>query len=147
LQRLRDQDLEPDPDGVGGARIKQGVARDRQVSVTDPEMRHGRKTKSKRFDGYKSHIALDLDARVIWACAVTPANLPEATALASLKSDLGALEVREWHIDRGYISASEIHAAHGAGMGVFCRPWRSKVPGRFGKEDFRFNFRKKTVTC
>jgi hypothetical protein len=40
------------PDG-GGKRIREGVAEDRRVSVEDPEMRHGRKSKSKRFNGYK----------------------------------------------------------------------------------------------
>jgi hypothetical protein len=145
LQRLRSQDLEPDPGG--GARIKHGVARDRQVSLTDPAMRHGRKTKSKRFNGYKSHIAVDLDDRVIWACAITPANAPEASALECITRDLGERVVGEWHIDRGFIAAAEIHAAHRAGAEVVCRPWRSKTPGRFGKEDFHFDFRAKTVTC
>jgi hypothetical protein len=37
------------------------VAAERRVSIEDPEMRHGRKSKSKRFNGYKRHIATDLD--------------------------------------------------------------------------------------
>src|SRR5690606_38205823 len=54
LQRLLAQDTEPDPDNPqGGRRIKKGVARDRVPSVSDPEMRHGRKSASKRFDGHK----------------------------------------------------------------------------------------------
>ena len=55
-------------------RIIRGVAKDRRVAVEDPEMRHGRKSKSKRFNGYKQHIATDLDTTLILACAVTPAN-------------------------------------------------------------------------
>jgi AraC-like DNA-binding protein len=66
LQVLRAQDLEPDP-VEGGTRIRQGVAKDRQISITDPEMRHGRKSSSSRFDGYKRHIAQDLDEGVILA--------------------------------------------------------------------------------
>jgi AraC-like DNA-binding protein len=66
LQALRAQDLEPDP-VEGGTRIRQGVAKDRQISITDPEMRHGRKSSSSRFDGYKRHIAQDLDEGVILA--------------------------------------------------------------------------------
>lgn len=79
LTRLRNQDLEPDPVD-GGERILQGVAKDRQVSVEDPEMRHGRKTKSKRFNGFKRHIAADIDTDLILACALTPANRPEEEA-------------------------------------------------------------------
>jgi hypothetical protein len=52
LDQLIIQDLEPDPDG-GGVRIAEQVAEDRRVSMEDGEMRHGPKTKSKRFNGYK----------------------------------------------------------------------------------------------
>jgi len=55
LVTIRDQDLEhTKKDGV---RIRQGVAVDRRISIEDAEMRHGRKSRSKRFDGYKEHIA------------------------------------------------------------------------------------------
>ena len=50
------QDLEPDPGGKG-MRIKRGVAKDRRVSIVDADMRHGRKSKSKLFNGYKRHVA------------------------------------------------------------------------------------------
>jgi hypothetical protein len=76
LEQLRSQDLEPDPEGDGGVRIRKEVAEDRRVSVEDSEMRHGRKSKSKRFNGYKQHLATDLDEELILACAVTPANRP-----------------------------------------------------------------------
>jgi glycosyltransferase involved in cell wall biosynthesis len=68
-------------------RIAENVAYDRRVSVEDGEMRHGRKTKSKRFNGYKRHAATDMRSDAILACAVTPANHPEYEALAPLKKD------------------------------------------------------------
>jgi hypothetical protein len=40
-------------------------------------MRHGRKSRSMRFNGYKEHIARDLDLPIIVGCSVTPANRPE----------------------------------------------------------------------
>jgi hypothetical protein len=51
VERLVAQDTEPDPAG-GGPRITPGVAPERQISVTDPDMRHGRKSKASRVDGY-----------------------------------------------------------------------------------------------
>jgi hypothetical protein len=69
LRQIIGQDLEPDPDGSGRMRIRQGVAEDRRVSIEDKEMRHGRKTKSKRFNGYKRHLAIDLDTVLPrWQC-------------------------------------------------------------------------------
>ena len=58
LSRVLCQDVERREDGPA---IKQGVAQDRLVSVHDPEMRHGRKSASKRFDGHKAAVAVDTD--------------------------------------------------------------------------------------
>ena len=44
------QDIEATEHGLT---IRQGVAPDRVVSHSDPEMRHGRKSASRRFDGHK----------------------------------------------------------------------------------------------
>ena len=51
-------------------------------------MRHGRKSKSKRFNGFKRHIAADVDRGLILACALTPANRPEDEAIPSLTTDM-----------------------------------------------------------
>ncbi|HWT83318.1 MAG TPA: hypothetical protein VN648_31490, partial [Candidatus Methylomirabilis sp.] len=51
LQRLIAQDVQEKPEG--GCQIKPGTEKDRVVSVPDPEMRHGRKSASKRFNGHK----------------------------------------------------------------------------------------------
>ena len=86
LEQLRDQDLEPDP-GSGGRRIARGVAKDRRVSIEDPDMRHGRKTKTKSFNGYKRHIVIDLHSKLILAVLVASANEPEKDSLPTLSTD------------------------------------------------------------
>lgn len=87
LEQVLAQDTEQDEQGRVRITIR-GVAADRRVSIEDPEMRHGRKSKSKRFNGYKQHIATDLDTALILVCAVTPANRPEEEATPLLKADL-----------------------------------------------------------
>lgn len=149
LQQIRTQDLEPDPDGQGKARIRQGVAEDRRVSIEDPDMRHGRKTKSKRFNGFKRHIASDLDTNLIVACAITPANRPEGDAMPELKTDIERAQrvITEVHIDRGYIGSpvvAEILAEKGD---VFCKPWVPRNGDLFTKADFKINVRDLTITC
>ena len=54
---------------------KDEVNRDRMKSVHDPEMRHGRKSSSRRFDGHKAAIVVDTDTRLITAVDVLPGNL------------------------------------------------------------------------
>ena len=63
LVQVKQQDLETVAEGE--VRIRQGVAEDRRVSIGDAEMRHGRKSKSKRFKGYKQHISTHLDAQLV----------------------------------------------------------------------------------
>jgi transposase len=75
LARVLGQDLERDENGP---HLKQGVARDRLVSVHDPEMRHGRKSSSHRFDGHKAQVAVDTDSQLITAVDVLPGNAPDA---------------------------------------------------------------------
>jgi DDE family transposase len=71
LRHLLWQDIER---GEEGARLKQGVSQDRLVAVHDPEMRHGRKSAAKRFDGHKVARAVDPDSQLITAAAVLAGN-------------------------------------------------------------------------
>jgi hypothetical protein len=148
LRELFVQDLEPDPAG-GGPRIRDGVAEDRRVSVCDPEMRHGRKTKSKRFVGFKRHIASDLDLGVITACAITPANRPEEEAASPMKADIERqhLQINELYIDRGYIKSPAVEEILAQGGDVICRPWVARNGDHFPKSYFGINMRDKTITC
>ena len=72
LLQLLCQDIDRDSDD--GPSLKQGVARDRIVSVHDPEMRHGRKSASNRFEGHKLAIAADAESQLITAVDVLPGN-------------------------------------------------------------------------
>jgi hypothetical protein len=149
LTQIRTQDLEPDPDGGGGTRIREGVAAERRVSIEDAEMRHGRKSKSKRFNGYKRHIATDLDTDLILACAVTPANRPEEEAAPILKADLErqGRRISEMHVDRGYIASPVIGEVLVDGGDVICKPWVPRNGKLFTKADFKINMRDRTITC
>ena len=148
LDQFVTQDLEPDPDSER-LRIVEGVAEDRQISVEDPEMRHGRKSKSKRIDGYKRHIARDLDFDAIVAATSTPANKPEHEALPVLKADIEHqnLRIGEIHFDRAYLSSPAVKDIEADGGEIICKPWRSKNGELFAKEDFNLNLRDHTITC
>jgi hypothetical protein len=148
VREIMEQDLEPDPDG-SGVRIVEGVAKDRRISVEDGEMRHGRKSKSKRIDGYKRHVATDLDSEAILACSVTPANRPEHEALPELKSDIDAQSIRfaEAHFDRGYMASPTVPEIAAQEAEILCKPWKTKGGELFTKEDFELNLRSKTITC
>ena len=148
LHQVMEQDLEPDPDG-GGVRIAKGVAKDRRISIEDEEMRHGRKSKSKRIDGYKRHAATDLDSDAIAACALTPANVPEHEALPEIKADVDRQGIRfaEAHFDRGYMGSDAVQELEAEGATILCKPWKAQNGELFTKEDFQLDLRSKTITC
>jgi len=131
--------------------LRQGVAPDRRVSVEDGEMRHGRKSKSKRFNGYKRHIAADLDTHLILACAITPANRPEEEAAPMLRDDIARLpgrsEISALHIDRGYIGSSLVEDVLARRGEVLCKPWVARNGKLFTKSDFVINMRNRTIRC
>ena len=148
ITQVRSQDLEMTEQGV---RIRQGVAPDRRISVQDAEMRHGRKSRSKRFDGYKEHIARDLDFPAIVACAVTPANRPEEQGAVPIAEDIRQQKLRlvELHIDRAYVNSPVVDEVYASGGTVLAKPWgqRARRPGLFTKGDFKIDLRAKTITC
>jgi hypothetical protein len=149
VAQVQQQDLEQD--GHGRSKIRQGVAQDRRVSIEDEQMRHGRKSKSKRFDGFKEHIAADLDSGLIVACAVTAANRPEDEATPQLQQDMQhqGIEIAELSIDRAYINSVLVQKVRQEGGDILCKPWsgRNRSADLFGKRDFKLDMRSMTIIC
>ena len=103
-RRVREQDVEETDDGW--FTLRRGVARERLISVEDPQMRHGRKSRRQRFDGYKRHVLKDLDTHLVRAVGVTPANASEASVVGAIARDLARqpdAAMSEFHIDRAYL--------------------------------------------
>jgi IS5 family transposase len=147
LRRVLEQDLEPDPP-TGGTRIKRAVAKDRMPSLGDPEMRHGRKSKNKLFNGYKRHLMKVVGADITVAAVVLPANQPEQNAMATLVDQAerhGRLE--EVLLDRGYLASPRIAELRTRGVTIRCKPWRSRNRGRFTKEQFDIRLSERRVVC
>ncbi|MGH2791268.1 MAG: transposase [Actinomycetota bacterium] len=80
------QDVEHGPDDL--FRIARRTAKDRVISTVDTDARHGHKTSSQGFDGYKGHIAIDPDSEIITAAAVGAANQGDGDMLAGLVQDV-----------------------------------------------------------
>jgi hypothetical protein len=79
LALVAGQDVEPaeDSDGTDGRwRIARKVAPDRVISTVDREARHTRKSKSKRRDGFRGHLAAEPDTGLITDCEMTMAAGP-----------------------------------------------------------------------
>jgi hypothetical protein len=147
LARILGQDIERREDGP---RLKQGVAPDRLIAVHDPEMRHGRKSSSHRFNGHKAQVAVDTDSQLITAVEVLPGNAADADQ---------ALEVVEASETATACEAVEVmgDCAYGAGAtrAAFAASGRTlvaKVPelhnqAFFAKTAFEIDLEAGTCTC
>jgi hypothetical protein len=145
LRKVVNQDIEPDPDG-GPRRIKQEVAKERMISIADPEMRHGRKSRSKLFNGYKRHIAIANN--IIVATAVEPANLAEHLAADILLTRVGRHgDIEVLDIDRGYLASPAVEKLFRDGVTINSRPWVMPNRDLFTKDQFRIDLRRQLVTC
>jgi hypothetical protein len=148
ITQLIMQDTEPDPGGgPGGRRIKQHVAPDRRISIEDHDMRHGRKSSAKTFNGFKEHFAVDLDSTVTREVVVRPANEPEHEAVELLAEELEkAPGLLQLDIDLGYMASPRIAQWAEQGVYIIARPWPQVGP-LFTKHDFTLDFAGMQVTC
>jgi Transposase DDE domain len=109
-------------------------------------MRHGRKSRTKQFNGYKRHIAI-ADGLIL-ATAIEPANAPEHTPTARLLHAVGRHgQVRELDIDRGYLPSSTVEQMHRDGVKIHSRTYVKSNEGRFTKYEFKIDLRRQLVTC
>lgn len=83
------QDVEQ---GEHGPAVRQGVAPDRVVSHSDPEMRHGRKSASRRFDGHKLDVMVDEASEVVLGVDVRAGNAGDGEGAAPLLAHVTATE-------------------------------------------------------
>ncbi len=149
LSTLLAQDIERTEDGVPA--IKKGVAKDRIISVHDPEERHGRKSKSDLFDGHKAAIAADTKSQLITAVDVLPGNSHDQTRALDL------VEATEENTGTP-VDLTLGDCAYGSGaireeFKEADRDLLAKAPrlphreGMFSKDDFRVSPRNACVEC
>jgi hypothetical protein len=134
--------------GDGSPKLRKGVAKDRRISIEDAQMRHGRKSRSQRFDGYKRHVLRDLDIGVVRAVGITPANLPESVVTEAIASDLESqdVELQELHIDRAYLS-SQMVKQRPEGLTIICKAWSVGNGKRFNKTAFVLDWDSHLIRC
>ena len=147
------QDLEQREDGL--FRIARRVAPDRVISTVDPEARHGHKTASRSFDGYKGHIAVDPDSEIIVHTEVTPGNVADGAVTEKLLSDVLENEPEanrsasiEVYGDSSYGTAAVVETLEGAGIEPNVKVQApSARNGMYSKEDFAIDIEAQTVRC
>lgn len=130
--------------------ITQRAAGDRLISVTDPDMRNGRKSASQLIAGFKAQVVATVMHGFIVMTRVIRANEHDGQALPSIVGDLRerGLKPDWWGGDHAYgtianhlLFESDEHGE------LVARMARSPNGGRFTKDEFAYDFDAKTLTC
>jgi hypothetical protein len=146
LAKLVGQDVEVSEEGAG--KLIEGVSADRQLSVVDPEMRHGRKSKSRKFNGYKGTVTADANSGVITAVHVMGANEHDSAAIIPIIEQQKRSGVSPPVLvgDRAYSAEEPRHEAMGQGVAIVTKPNTPSGDG-FGKSSFDIDAVNGKVTC
>jgi len=145
-RQIQQQDMEETVEG--SPKLKKGVATGSLISIEDDQMRHGRKNKSMKINGYKRHVLRDLDSSMVVAVGVTPANVAEATVTDAIVSDLTAqsMTLKELHIDRAYLS-SNLVKNRDESLIIICKAWPVRIGKHFNKQAFTLDWKQQLIYC
>lgn len=148
-RQIQAQDVEEGADG--SPKLRKGVPKDRRISIEDEDMRHGRKSRSQKFDGYKRHVLKDLELQMVRAVGVTRANEAEASVTIDIESDLNAQQltlenIEELQIDRAYLVSHWVKQRT-PNMTIVCKAWKVRNGKFFDKNAFVLDWEDYLIRC
>ena len=148
LSQVLLQDI--DRDDEDGPTLHDGVAKGRMPSAHDPEVRHGHKSASKRFDGHKAQIAVDTESQIITAVAVLAGNAADnegTLALVEASEESTETEVAETVADCAFGDGQTRAAFAEAGRELVAKVPAMRNRGRFPKTAFVLDLEAQTCIC
>jgi transposase len=150
LAQLLAQDIDEEPEDGGGSGLRRGTAKDRIVSTTDPEMRHGHKSHSKGFEGYKAAIVVEVESGVILATDVRAGNVHDREGAADLVAqavECSGQELEEVLGDTAYGDLETRESIAALGAEVIAKAPPGTRQGMFNRTDFRDDPRRGVARC
>jgi len=147
LSRVVLQDIEATEHGPA---VRDGVVPDRVVSHSDPEMRHGRKSASRRFDGHKLDVIIDEASELVLGVDVRAGNAGDGEGAAPLLSKVTAVEgidVGTLLGDMAYSDGDVREEVEDQGTTLVAKVPPVTNAGRFPKTDFDIDLTAGKVTC
>lgn len=151
LKQVLLQDVEASPSGDRMRKqVRRGTSGERIVSVHDPEIRHGRKSASTRFDGHKAAVVTEVESQVITAVDVMAGNAKDQEGSLELVQQSEAntgLKVEAALGDCAYGSAENRLEFAAAGVELLAKVPRASNGDFFNKERFVIDLEKMSCRC
>jgi transposase len=150
ISKILGDDVEQTPEG--GCKIGKGTAPDRFISLHDDEMRHGRKSASKKFDGHKVSTSIDQASELILDIEDLAAPLGDGQdllpAIQRIEENVGVI-VERVLADGAYGSGqNRADCAEHPGQPVdLVSPLRHPTDPDVDKSAFHIDQQTQTATC
>ena len=144
---LQDVEEKPDHEG-GGKRLRQGTSAERICSIHDPEMRHGRKSASVRFDGHKAQVVADVETGLVAAVDVVEGSAKDEEGSLELVQEAGAttgLKVDEALADCAYGSGQNRERFEESDITLLAKVPKQPRSDFFTKDEFEIDL--ETMSC
>lgn len=148
LSQLLLQDVERKAEGE--VSIRRGTSGERIPSVHDPEMRHGRKSQTVRFDGHKLGLAVDTEEQLITAVDVMAGSAKDdedALELVTESAQLTGIAVEQVLADTAYGSAENRLRFQALGVDLVAKVPKRAEQGYFSKDRFEIDPELKSCRC
>ena len=151
LSDLLLQDIDEVPEDGEGPTIRRGTAKDRVISTTDPEMRHGHKSHSKGFNGYKATVVVETEKGVILSTGIEKGNVADREGAVDRVKEAGDLCSKKASCvigDTAYGDTDTRESFRKEGIEVIAKaPPASNRGTKFRLSDFQIDKRKGIATC
>lgn len=131
-------------------KIRDGVAEGRTISAHDTDMRHGRKSASKRFDGHKTSVCVDTASKLILSLDVIAGNAADNTGALNLAQQAAkntGIPVKKAIGDCAYGDAATRQAFEDAGIDLSAKVPSSPANEPFHRSRFILDLTNKIATC
>ena len=135
-------------DKKGQAEIAQGVAEDRIISVIDPEMRHGRKSSTQRFNGHKLHVVEEPSNKLLVDVEIGAGNEQDGKKLLPMIEETeehSGIEVDAVIGDGTYGTGD--NRAECAKRGIDLISPLAEARGQLSKSQFHIDLERQQVIC
>jgi len=113
-------------------------------------MRHGRKSRSGKFNGHKIHLIKDTSSEIITSIDISPGNCPDQKMAEPLideaKEEFG-VRTRSLTGDTGYGSPDMQKKMSERKIELISKVPAAKNSGKLSKEEFEINLEEEKVTC
>lgn len=150
LRQVLLQDVEEDGKGQGGKRLRKGTSGERMSSVHDPEMRHGRKSASVRFDGHKAGVVADVESGLVTAVETMAGSAKDEEGSLELVQQAGVntgLEIEAALADCAYGSGENRERFEEAGIQLLAKVPKQARSEYFTKDDFEIDLESMSCRC